>query len=146
MLYVTKHKPDNYVWDYRTIFEVDFEPSWLESELAKEIVQGVDKSTVISPYCIQSPVFGQIAPYYLSGGVKSLLIVLNNPGTYVFGTASFGNNCAEYLLRISRLFDITLYINSDLRFKGNNFEITSLDTNELITCEDEWLDYWLFKT
>lgn len=35
---------------------------WLEDPFVKEMILDVDQSEVISPYCIQSPVLGQIPP------------------------------------------------------------------------------------
>ena len=70
------HRPSDY-------FDTVFEPEWLVSDLAKEIISDIDKSSVISPYCIESPVFGQISPQMLAGGTKALLIMYNEPEVIV---------------------------------------------------------------
>lgn len=50
---------------------------WFDSELAKEMIRDIDDSEVLSGECINSPVLGQIPPERLSGGVKTLLLMLN---------------------------------------------------------------------
>ena len=40
------------------------------------MVLDVDKSRIVAPYYIDSPVFGQISPFMLSGGIKPLQISL----------------------------------------------------------------------
>lgn len=43
------------------------------------MIKDVDDSDVLSGECIKSPVLGQIPPERLSGGVKTLLLMLNEP-------------------------------------------------------------------
>lgn len=89
--------------DTKRVFRANFTPEWLESDLAKAMVLGVDKSKVLSPYCIESPVLGQIAPDVLSGGVKILLILLNTD--IKMDLTRCGENCAEWLLKIGKIKD-----------------------------------------
>ncbi len=42
------------------------------------MIKDVDKSTVIAPRIIESPVLGAITPRELSGGVKTLILI--DPG------------------------------------------------------------------
>jgi hypothetical protein len=51
-------------------FDFEFEESWFESDFAKRLIKDVDKSDLIGPHLIQSPVLGPIPPHYLSGGVN----------------------------------------------------------------------------
>lgn len=143
MLYIVNEEPENYLWNISTAFEIYFRPEWLESPLAKQMVEGVDKSVVLSPYCIQSPVLGQIAPFYLSHGVQSLLLLLYLDDSFTLGTASFGNNCAKYILEIAKLKDITLYLNSDLYMPETPFEVTDAKTGQCVRDYESWLDYLL---
>ncbi len=43
--------------------------------MVKEMIQDVDKSTVIDSGIIDSPVLGKIPPIGLSGGIKTLILV-----------------------------------------------------------------------
>ena len=54
-----------------------YEAEWFESDPARKIVKDIDNSDVLSGECINSPVLGQIPPERLSGGVKPLLLMLN---------------------------------------------------------------------
>lgn len=93
----TIHDVDNY-------FDTLFEPEWLESQLAINMIADVDKSEVASPYCINSPVLGQIAPYFLSGGVKALLIMLHTDR--IVNASRCGDNCCKWIKKIGELKDL----------------------------------------
>ena len=108
------HRPSDY-------FDTVFEPEWLVSDLAKEIISDIDKSSVISPYCIESPVFGQISPQMLAGGTKALLIMYNEPEVIVNATAC-GDNCAKWILRIAEEKDITINLRYLMDFGKEDFK------------------------
>lgn len=81
------------VCNIRSYFQSVFQPEWLNNQLAKDMILDVDKSRAIAPYCIESPVFGQISPFMLSGGVKALLL-MQNTGR-VINASKCGDNCAK---------------------------------------------------
>mgnify|MGYP000024111938 CR=1 FL=1 len=85
--------------DESNCFKNTYEPEWFETELAKQIVREVDDSEVLSSECIQSPVLGQIPPERLSGGVKTLLLILNEPEK-IFNASTCGDNCAKWILEM----------------------------------------------
>lgn len=78
MLTIIYGDESNCVYNTNVYFKNTYEPEWFETELAKQIVREVDDSEVLSSECIQSPVLGQIPPERLSGGVKTLLLILND--------------------------------------------------------------------
>ena len=43
-----------------SVFDNNYEEEWFEDPLVSEMVLDVDKSKVLSPHCIESPVLGQI--------------------------------------------------------------------------------------
>lgn len=61
---------DGVIMNPDVFFDNQYEPSWLMQELSKKMILDVDKSEVISEYCIMSPVLGQIPPQTLSGELK----------------------------------------------------------------------------
>ena len=63
---------ENEIYNPPLYFINQYEDEWLETELAKKMIKDVDKSEVIGPYLIQSPVLAPISPRELSGGVKTL--------------------------------------------------------------------------
>ena len=73
----------------------------------KTIMKDVDDSDVLSGECIKSPVLGQIPPERLSGGVKTLLLMLNEPDK-IFNASTCGDNCAKWILEIGKQKDLTI--------------------------------------
>lgn len=67
-----------------SFFRNSFDAEWFNDDLVKQMVLDVDKSEVISPYCINSPVLGQIAPERLSSVTTHLYL-----SNFFFITASF---------------------------------------------------------
>ena len=61
----------------------------------------MNDSEVLSDECINSPVLGQIPPERLSGGVKTLLLILNEPDR-IFNASTCGDNCAKWRRNDSR--------------------------------------------
>lgn len=59
------------------------------------MIKDVDDSDVLSRECIKSPVLGQIPPERLSGGVKTLLLMLNEPDK-IFNAFVCGDNCEKW--------------------------------------------------
>ncbi len=98
-------------------FDVEYEASWLNNQMAKDIIMGIDKSEHISDHIIMSPVLGAITPRHLSTGCKATLYMLNNPGTIIRGER-FGDNCFYWLGKIGELQDIHItlchYLDDDV--------------------------------
>lgn len=97
----------NYVFSPDTYFKYNYEEEWFEDELVKKMVLDVDSSSVISAHAIDSPVLGVIVPERLSGGVKALIIMYQEPDLIV-NASSCGNNCAKWILEIGKMQDIFL--------------------------------------
>lgn len=100
-------------------FDSDYEDEWLEDPLVQEMILDIDKSKVISPDCITSPVFGQIPPTRLSGGVKALILMLKTDEE-IWATAC-GDNCAKWITRIAQLKDLTICLEHFMDFGDNHF-------------------------
>lgn len=98
-------------------FDDDYEVSWLNNQMAKDIIMGIDKSEHVKDHLIISPVLGGISPQQLSTGCKATLYMLNNPGTYIRGER-FGDNCFYWLGKIGELQDIHItlchYLDDDV--------------------------------
>lgn len=72
------------------------------------MIKDVDDSDVLSGECIKSPVLGQIPPECLSGGVKTLLLMLNEPDK-IFNAFVCGDNCEKW--RRNRAFYVGIHSN-----------------------------------
>lgn len=120
------------VYNTNVYFKNTYEPEWFESDIAKRMVKDVDDSDVVSGECINSPVLGQISPERLSGGVKTLLLVLNEPDR-VFNVSTCGDNCAKWLLEIGKQKDVTVNLRHMMSFgKDTTFDIRIANGGEIV--------------
>ena len=56
------YKGKNYIFDPNTYFDNAYEDEWLTDPLSKEIVRNIDRSELVGPNLVQSPVLGAIPP------------------------------------------------------------------------------------
>ena len=120
------------IYNTNVYFKNTYESDWLESELAKKMIQDVDDSEVLSGECIKSPVLGQIPPERLSGGVKTLLLMLNEPDR-IFNASTCGDNCAKWILEIAKQKDLTINLRHMMNFgKDTDFEIKIKNGGEVV--------------
>ena len=125
---------DSTVYYVDGFFNSDYEDEWLDDSIVKEMILDVDKSEVLSPYCIQSPVLGQIPPTALSGGVKALILMLKTDEE-IWATAC-GDNCAKWILKIAEMKDITICLEHFMSFGDNHFPFRDARTGKMH--EDYW--------
>ena len=89
-------------------FDNRYEDEWLAEPLAIEMVKDVDKSEIISPHLVQSPVLGPISVKELSGGVKTLMLMAFDKSGKVFNASACGDNCAKWILKIAEGKELTI--------------------------------------
>lgn len=97
----------------------------------KEMILDVDKSTVLGNAVIDSPVLGKISPTALSGGVKTLILIKNEPEK-IFNASTCGDNCAKWILKIAENRDVTINLRHLMNFGKGPFEIRILNTNQIV--------------
>ena len=120
------------VYNTNVFFKNTYEPEWFETDIAKKMIKDVDDSDVLSGECINSPVLGQIPPERLSGGVKTLLLILNEPDR-VFNASTCGDNCAKWLLGIGKQKDVTVNLRHMMSFgKDTKFDIRIANGGEIV--------------
>jgi hypothetical protein len=112
-------------------FKNTYRPEWLLEPLSKAMIKAVDKSEVIGPALIQSPVLGPIPPERLSGGVKTLILIWHVLDK-VFNASNCGDNCAPWLLRMGRERDITINLRHLLDFGAEPFDLKILNTGTVV--------------
>ena len=76
----------------------------------------VDKSEVISPHLIQSPVLGPISVKEISGGVKTLILMAFDQTGKVFNASACGDNCAKWILKIGTQKNLTINLRHNYGF------------------------------
>ena len=101
------------------------------SDVYKRQIQDVDHSTVLDSGVIDSPVLGKIPPVQLSGGVKTLILIANEPEK-VFNASTCGDNCAKWLLKIAENRDVTINLRHLMDFGNGTFTIRILNTNQIV--------------
>ena len=63
------------IYNTNVYFNNTYKDSWITNQLTKDIIKAVDKSDVIDENTIMSPLFGNMSPKRLSGGVKTLILI-----------------------------------------------------------------------
>lgn len=124
------------IYNTATYFRNTYQDSWFEDEFAQRMIKSVDKATVLGNRLIDSKVLGLIPPTDLSGGVKTLLLVYNQPDK-VFNASTCGDNCAYWLLRIGAKKNVTINLRHVMDFGNGRFSIKVLNNNQVLHSMDE---------
>ena len=130
---------DDVVYNTSVYFKNTYKEEWLTDDFSKEMIQDVDKSTVVSPRIIDSPVLGAITPRELSGGVKTLILIYKD-NSHVFNASNCGDNCAKWLIKIGEMKDVTINLRHIMDFGAGEFEIKIINTNQTVHNMDEFVD------
>ena len=126
------------IYNPALFFKNSYSDDWITDELSKEMIRDVDKSEVIGPRIIDSPVLGGITPRELSGGVKTLICIYKRPDR-VFNASACGDNCAKWLLEIGERQDITSNLRHLMDFGEKEFTVKVLNTDQMVHNMDELL-------
>lgn len=126
-----------YMKDAPSYFDHVYEDEWILDPLVKEMIQDVDRSTVVSAHVIESPVLGAITPKELSGGVKVLILLLKDDA-FVYNLSNCGDNCAKWILKIADNKDLTVFLQHIMHFDGE-FEITIMNTGNVVHNRKEYV-------
>ena len=124
------------IYNPALFFKNSYSDDWITDELSKQMILDVDKSTVLGPRVIDSPVLGGISPRELSGGVKTLICIYKKPER-VFNASACGDNCARWLLRIGEIQDVTINLRHLMDFGDGSFKIQILNTDQIVHSMDE---------
>lgn len=112
-------------------FKNSYTDEWIMDELSIRMIRDVDKSEVIGPRVIDSPVLGGISPRELSGGVKTLMSIYKRPDK-IFNASACGDNCAKWLLEIGDRQDVTINLRHLMDFGDGTFTIHILNTDQIV--------------
>lgn len=119
-------------------FKNTYIDEWITDELSVQMIRDIDKSLVLGPRIIDSPVLGGISPRELSGGVKTLISIYKVPDK-IFNASACGDNCAKWILKIGEMQDVTINLRHLMDFGGKNFTAKILNTGQVIHSMDELL-------
>ena len=130
----------NEIYNPPLYFINQYEDEWLETDLAKKMIKDIDKSELVGPHLIQSPVLGPISPRELSGGVKTLLLLAFDESGKVFNATACGDNCAKWILEIAKKKDLTISLHYSMNFGDGEYKIKILNDGVIVHNQAEWLD------
>ncbi len=131
MLNIFYGKMPEAVFNTSVYFKNAYEDSWITDPVAKEMILDVDKSTVLGNAVIDSPVLGKIGPTALSGGVKTLILIKNEPSK-IFNASTCGDNCAKWILKLAESEDLTINLRHLMDFGEGSFDIRILNTGQVV--------------
>ena len=111
------------VYNTSVYFNYTYEDEWLTSDFAKEVIKKIDKSNVLGPHAIESPVLGVIPPENLSGGTEK-----------VFNASTCGDNCAPFILKLAKKKDLTINLRHLMDFGKKKFpvDVKVLNTGDVV--------------
>lgn len=119
-------------------FKNSYTDDWITDELSVRMIRDVDRSEVLGPRIIDSPVLGGISPRELSGGVKTLICINKRPDK-VFNASACGDNCAKWLLEIGKRQDVTINLRHLMDFGKETFDVHILNTDQVVHSMKELL-------
>ena len=133
MLKIQYGEMPNAIYNTSVYFNNTYLDNWLLKPLSKEIIKKIDKAEVLSPQAINSKALGVIPVTQLSGGTKTLLLMLNEPDK-IYNASTCGNNCAKYILKIADSLkkDITINLHHLMDFGSGNFEIQIVNSGLIV--------------
>lgn len=124
------------VYNTAAYFKYDYEDSWIVDPFTIEMIQDIDKSSVIDRGVIDSPVLGLIPPIELSGSVKTLILVKFNKDK-IFNASTCGDDCAKWFLKIAEKEDRTINLHHLMHFGKEKFTVRILNTNQIVHTMEE---------
>ena len=140
MLSIIFGNADNTIYHPPTYFDNTYEDNWITAPLSVEMIKDVDKSEVVGPYLIQSPVLGPISTKELSGGVKTLILMAFDETGKVFNASACGNNCAKWILKIAETKDLTINLRHVMDFGDGDFKARILNNGIVVNSMKEYVE------
>lgn len=140
MLTITFKETDNVVPIPPAYFMWQPNADWITDEYARKMIKDIDKADVLDSCYITTPWLGTIPPEFLSGGVITLLCIINCPDK-IFNATYCGSNCEKYLLDIGKNYDRTVYMQHIMMLKdcSEPFDIKFSETGETVHSREEYL-------
>lgn len=123
-----------------TYFDNMYEDEWITNSLSVEMILDVDKSAVVGPHLIESPVLGPISPKELSGGVKTLILMALDESNMVFNASACGDNCSKWILKIAEKKDLTINLRHIMDFGEETFEAQILNNGRQVHDMQEFVE------
>ncbi len=140
MLKIVFGDVENSIYHPPTYFDNTYEDEWITNPLSVQMIKDIDKSEVIGPRVIDSPVLGSISVKELSGGVKTLMLMAFDKSGKIFNASACGDNCAKWICNIAKEKDLTINLHHVMSFaEVSGFQAEILNTGKIVNSYDEYL-------
>lgn len=141
MLNIVFGDVENSIYHPPTYFDNVYLDEWITDPFSVKVIKDIDKSDVIGPRVIDSPFLGSISTKELSGGVKTLILMKFDESGKIFNASACGDNCAGWIVDISREKDLTINLHHIMDFsKCDKFEAYIMNSNKEVKSYQEYLD------
>ncbi|MBR5973954.1 MAG: DUF4869 domain-containing protein [Clostridiales bacterium] len=142
MLNIIFGETDKAIYNTSVHFDNTYYDSWLDDKFARQMILSVDRATVLSNHAVDSKALGIIPVTKISGGLKTLLLIYNNPDM-IFNASTCGDNCAKWILRIAKKSekDITINLRHIMDFGDKSFEIRIKNNDTIVHNMAELVQY-----
>lgn len=139
MLRVFFGSREDEIYNTDVYFLNQYDKNWVMDDFAKKIIADIDVSEVVGPDAIKNDIFGIFRASELSGGVKTLLLMKNQPKK-IFNISNCGDNCSKYILELAAEMDITVCLHHYMYF-GTEFELKIINDGKrkVISDPEEYL-------
>ncbi|MGN0575790.1 MAG: DUF4869 domain-containing protein [Ruminococcus sp.] len=119
------------IYNTNVYFNNTYKDKWIVNPLSKEMIKAVDNSDVIDERTILSPIFGNMSPKKLSGGVKTLMLIAFDKSK-IFNASTCGDNCAEWILKIAEERKVVINLRHLMDFGKGKFKIKVMNTGKIV--------------
>lgn len=130
---------DKYIYNPDIFFNNTYEDSWITDPLSIAMIKDIDGSTVVGPRSIDSPFLGSIPTERLSGGVKTLILMAHDK-EHIFNASACGDNCAKWILRISKDGPLTIRLGYLMDFGDEPFQIEIANLRQIVHTQKEMVE------
>lgn len=131
------HRKDT-VYNIDVYFDNVYEKGWFDDEFVQSMLLDVDHSKCAGCASIVNPIFGQITPEEISGGVKALIVLYKTDA--VVDLVNCGENCQSWISKIASMKDIEVDMSGvDLTFKNYGISGICLNDNSTIADYKDWI-------
>ncbi len=131
------HRKDT-VYNIDVYFDNIYEKEWFDDEFVQSMLLDIDHSKCTGCASIVNPIFGQITPEEISGGVKALIVLYKTDAAV--DLINCGENCQAWIAKIASMKDIEIDMSGvDLTFKNYDINGICLNDNSTITDYKDWI-------
>ena len=141
MLKIIFGDTDNAIYHPPTYFDNQYRDEWITDPISVEMIKDVDKSDVLGARVIDSPALGSIPVTDLSGGVKTLILMMFDDSGKLFNASACGDNCAKWICEISKSKDLTINLHHIMDFSScKDFKAYIVNSQKAVNSYDEYLE------